>query len=94
MPPGFPRGAIRPRNADLFIGRDATPQAAREMIRAYLASVAWMDWNTGLSAQVSLGGRGCGTSASRICTPWVAGSAVIVTDTSAAEPFLAETATT
>jgi arylsulfatase A-like enzyme len=47
VPPGFPRGAIRPRNADLFIGRDATPQAAREMIRAYLASVAWMDWNTG-----------------------------------------------
>jgi arylsulfatase A-like enzyme len=47
VPPGFPRGAIRPRNADLFIGRDATPQAAREMIRAYLASVAWMDRNTG-----------------------------------------------
>ena len=29
-----------------------------------------------MSAQVSLGGRGCGTSASHICTPWVAGSAV------------------
>src|SRR5262249_14350888 len=47
LPEGFPRGAIRPRNADLFIGREATPQAAREMIRAYLASVSWMDWNVG-----------------------------------------------
>jgi arylsulfatase A-like enzyme len=47
VPPGFPRGSIRPRNADLFIGRDATPQSAREMIRAYLASVSWMDANAG-----------------------------------------------
>jgi iduronate 2-sulfatase len=47
VPPGFPRAAIRPKNADLFIGRDASPQEAREMIRAYLASVAWMDWNVG-----------------------------------------------
>ena len=47
VPEGFPRLSIRPRNADLFIGRDATPLAAREMIRAYLASVAWMDWNMG-----------------------------------------------
>jgi arylsulfatase A-like enzyme len=47
VPPGFPRGAIRPRNADLFIGRDATPEAARAMIRAYLASVSWMDENAG-----------------------------------------------
>jgi arylsulfatase A-like enzyme len=60
VPPGFPRGAIRPRNADLFIGRDATPEAAREMIRAYLASVAWMDWNAGrvLDALDRLGLRG------------------------------------
>jgi len=47
VPPGFPAGAIRPRNADLFIGREATPVEAREMIRAYLASSAWMDWNVG-----------------------------------------------
>jgi arylsulfatase A-like enzyme len=47
VPPGFPRLAIRPRNADLFIGRDATPEAAREMTRAYLASVSWMDYNAG-----------------------------------------------
>jgi len=47
VPEGFPRLSIRPRNADLFINRDATPQTAREMIRAYLASVSWMDWNVG-----------------------------------------------
>jgi arylsulfatase A-like enzyme len=47
VPEGFPRLSIRPRNADLFIGRDATPQAAKEMIRAYDASVSWMDWNIG-----------------------------------------------
>ena len=35
-----------------------------------------MSWKTGLSGQVGRGGRGCGTSASHICTPWVAGSAV------------------
>jgi len=35
-----------------------------------------MYWKTGLPAQVSRGGRGCGTSASHICTPWLAGSAV------------------
>jgi iduronate 2-sulfatase len=47
VPEGFPRLSIRPRNADLFINRDATPEAAKEMIRAYLASVSWMDWNLG-----------------------------------------------
>jgi PelA/Pel-15E family pectate lyase len=47
VPDGFPVGAIRPRNADLFIGRDATPDEARQMIRGYLASTAWMDWNVG-----------------------------------------------
>jgi iduronate 2-sulfatase len=47
VPEGFPAASIRPRNADLFIGRDATPEEAREMIRAYLASTAWMDWNVG-----------------------------------------------
>jgi arylsulfatase A-like enzyme len=47
VPAGFPRQSIRPRNADLFIGRDATPEAAREMIRAYLASVSFVDANVG-----------------------------------------------
>jgi iduronate 2-sulfatase len=47
VPEGFPKAAIRPRNADLFIGRDAAEPEAREMIRAYLASTAWMDWNVG-----------------------------------------------
>ncbi|TWU00576.1 Choline-sulfatase [Botrimarina colliarenosi] len=47
VPEGFPAGSIRPSNADLFVGRDSTPQTAREMIRAYLASTAWMDHNSG-----------------------------------------------
>ncbi len=47
VPEGFPKAAIRPRNADLFIGRDASESEAREMIRAYLASVAFVDWNVG-----------------------------------------------
>ena len=45
VPDGFPAGSIRPKNADLFINRDASPQEAREMIRAYLASSSFMDWN-------------------------------------------------
>lgn len=47
VPPGFPKASIRPRNSDLFIGRDASEHEAKEMIRAYLASSAWMDWNVG-----------------------------------------------
>ncbi len=47
VPEGFPAGSIRPKNADLFIRREASPEQAREMIRAYLASTAWMDWNAG-----------------------------------------------
>lgn len=47
VPEGFPAASIRPRNADLFIGRDASESEARAMIRAYLASTAWMDWNVG-----------------------------------------------
>lgn len=47
VPPGFPPAAIRSRNADLFIGRVATETGAREVIRAYLASASWMDWNVG-----------------------------------------------
>jgi arylsulfatase A-like enzyme len=47
VPQGFPKASIRPRNADLFIGRDASESEAREMTRAYLASSAWLDWNVG-----------------------------------------------
>jgi arylsulfatase A-like enzyme len=47
VPPGFPRAAIRPRNADLFIGRAASEAEAREVIRAYIASTSWTDWNIG-----------------------------------------------
>ena len=47
VPPGFPAAAIRPRNADLFIGRGASEAEAREVIRAYIASISWVDWNIG-----------------------------------------------
>lgn len=47
VPSGFPVASIRPRNADLFIGRDASPEEAKAMIRGYLASTSWMDWNLG-----------------------------------------------
>jgi arylsulfatase A-like enzyme len=47
VPEGFPAGSIRPRNADLFVNRDASPDEARQMIRAYLASSSFMDWNVG-----------------------------------------------
>ena len=47
VPPGFPSAAIRKRNADLFIGRGASQSEAREVIRAYLASISWVDWNIG-----------------------------------------------
>jgi len=46
-PPGFPTLSISPRNADLFIGRDASPEAAREMIRAYWASTSFVDEQVG-----------------------------------------------
>jgi iduronate 2-sulfatase len=47
VPPGFPSAAIRKRNADLFIGRGSSPSEARQVIRAYLASISWTDWNVG-----------------------------------------------
>ncbi|HEX7630935.1 MAG TPA: sulfatase-like hydrolase/transferase, partial [Lacunisphaera sp.] len=47
VPPGFPRASIRPINADLFIRRDSTPQQAKDMIRAYLACVSYIDDNVG-----------------------------------------------
>ncbi len=58
-PPGFPEISIPQRNADLFIGRDASPTEAREMIRAYYASVSFVDEQVGrvLSALDGLGLR-------------------------------------
>ncbi len=47
VPPGFPEAAIRKHNADLFIGRGASEAEAKEVIRAYLASISWVDWNIG-----------------------------------------------
>lgn len=44
--PGFPPASIT-RNGDLFIDRDASPEQAREMIRAYWAGSSWTDWNVG-----------------------------------------------
>ena len=46
-PAGFPDLSIPHRNADLFIGRDSPPAAAREMIRAYYASTSFMDAQVG-----------------------------------------------
>ncbi|HEV8591260.1 MAG TPA: sulfatase [Pyrinomonadaceae bacterium] len=46
-PEGFPDISIAQRNADLFIGRDASPEQAREMIRAYYASTSFMDEQVG-----------------------------------------------
>jgi arylsulfatase A-like enzyme len=47
VPPGIPSAAIRKLNADLFIGRHATEAEAKEVIRAYIASTSWTDWNIG-----------------------------------------------
>jgi arylsulfatase A-like enzyme len=47
VPPGFPDAAIRKRNADLFIGRGASEDEARQVIRGYIASISWCDWNVG-----------------------------------------------
>ena len=47
IPPGFPEGSIRPNNADLFIGRTASPEEARQMILAYYACISYVDWNVG-----------------------------------------------
>jgi arylsulfatase A-like enzyme len=46
VPSGFPPSCLVP-NYDLFINRDASPEQAREMIRAYWASLTWVDWNVG-----------------------------------------------
>ena len=46
-PAGFPDLSIPHRNADLFIGRESSPDQAREMIRAYWASTSFMDAQVG-----------------------------------------------
>ena len=46
-PPGFPEISVPRRNTDLFIGRDASPTEAREMIRAYYASTSFVDAQVG-----------------------------------------------
>jgi arylsulfatase A-like enzyme len=46
-PPGFPEPSVPRRNADLFIGRDASPEQAREMTRAYWASTSFVDAQVG-----------------------------------------------
>jgi len=46
-PPGFPEISISPRNSDLFIGRESTPELSREMKRAYWASTSFMDAQVG-----------------------------------------------
>jgi arylsulfatase A-like enzyme len=47
VPEGFPKASVPARSSDLFIGREATPEEAREVKRAYWASLTWMDWNLG-----------------------------------------------
>lgn len=45
--PGAPEISISPRNSDLFIGRESTPELSREMKRAYWASTSFMDAQVG-----------------------------------------------
>lgn len=47
VPPGFPEASVPGRSGDLFIGRDASPEAAKEMIQAYYASATFADRQLG-----------------------------------------------
>jgi len=47
IPEGFPQACLPLGNGDLFINRDASEQAAKEMIQAYRASASYTDWNIG-----------------------------------------------
>jgi arylsulfatase A-like enzyme len=47
VPPGFPSAAIRRHNADLFIGRGASEEEAKQTIQSYLAAISFADWNLG-----------------------------------------------
>jgi len=59
VPDGFPSASIRKVNADLFIRRGASELEAKMVLRAYLASISWVDWNIGrvLAALDSFGLR-------------------------------------
>lgn len=59
VPPGFPTPSVPARNGDLFIGREASEQEAREMKRAYWASISFVDAQVGrvVSALDALGLR-------------------------------------
>ena len=46
-PRGFPEISISKTNSDLFIGRESSPDLAREMKRAYYASTSFMDAQVG-----------------------------------------------
>ena len=46
-PAGFPALSVPLKNSDLFIGRDASEAEAREVKRAYHASLTWVDDNVG-----------------------------------------------
>jgi arylsulfatase A-like enzyme len=46
IPNGFPAGCLT-KSSDLFIDRDASESEAREMRKAYHASISWCDWNLG-----------------------------------------------
>jgi iduronate 2-sulfatase len=46
-PEGMPAACLPLQNGDLFVNRDATEQAAKEMIQAYRASASYTDWNIG-----------------------------------------------
>jgi iduronate 2-sulfatase len=47
VPSGFPKLSVPPRNSDLFIGRDASEAEARQVMRAYYASITYADYNVG-----------------------------------------------
>ncbi len=47
VPPGFPEASVPKRSGDLFIGREASPDEAREVIRAYHASLTFTDTQIG-----------------------------------------------
>jgi arylsulfatase A-like enzyme len=46
VPDGFPARSLT-QNGDLFMFRDASEAEAKEVTRAYWASVSWTDWNVG-----------------------------------------------
>jgi iduronate 2-sulfatase len=47
LPRGFPEASVPMRSGDLFIGRDATPAEARDVIEAYYASTTFVDRQLG-----------------------------------------------